>query len=220
MDCLIWLYLLMGQHLHPVRGKDFWTRIELPADIHINIIPPAMDKWNGQCKFWQLAHKIAENTRILFALRTTPMTKIQKCQAELLIGRKLKTIFDSLHPSTLSTSRVEMTDTEDKQGRHFTEGDCIFLCNYVSVVVITKEGLVMYTVQTPESRQIHQHHVDQLSSQWGNVFRCTYQSNWRRNIFFVENQQMQTTDGVPECPCFWGARAGKPLRSSRVFQRP
>ncbi|KAJ8879217.1 hypothetical protein PR048_019823 [Dryococelus australis] len=88
--------------------------------------------------------------RILFELRTTPTTTTQESPAELLMGRKLNTIFDRLHPSTLSTSKVETTDADDdKQGRHFSERDHILLrkCGsgpkYISGELITKEGPVM-----------------------------------------------------------------------------
>ncbi|KAJ8893775.1 hypothetical protein PR048_006375 [Dryococelus australis] len=82
------------------------------------------------------------------------------------MGRKLKTIFDRWHPITLSTSRVETTDTDDKQRRHFTEVDRRLLHNFgsgpkwIPGVVIAKNRPVMYNVQTTETRQIHQHHVD------------------------------------------------------------
>lgn len=102
----------------------------------------------------------------------TPTTTTGTSPAELLMGRRVRTILDSLHPDLTEERRVKQEISyregcEDRGLRQFQENDSVLLRNYnpgprwIPATVIEATGPVSYQART-EDGQIKRCHVDQM----------------------------------------------------------
>ena len=108
-------------------------------------------------------------SRFLFRYRVTPHSTTGLSPAELLMGRRLRTHLDLLHPDT-SRKVIEKQDKlakVTKRCRKFVVGDRLYARNYrgnnkwIPVIVTRILGPVSYQVQT-SSGSTQRRHVDQL----------------------------------------------------------
>lgn len=108
--------------------------------------------------------------RFLLAQHRTPHSATGKSPAEMLMGRRLTTALDHLHPDF----GAEMQEKQEKavsksQGtlRQFTEREAVHMRHYgggpkwVPGAVVEATGPLSYRVQTADG-QVHRRHVDQL----------------------------------------------------------
>lgn len=119
-----------------------------------------------------MATKLA---RFLLSQHILPHSTTGKSPAELLMGRRLHTALDRLHPDL----QTEMVDKQEKQAlrgrqgvREFELQDTVFIRNYLAGpkwlpgVVTEITGPVSYKVRTIDGR-LWKRHVDQIRSrQW------------------------------------------------------
>ena len=108
-------------------------------------------------------------SRFLFRYRVTPHSTTGLSPAELLMGRRLRTHLDLLHPDT-SQKDIEKQDKlakVTKRCRKFVVGDRLYARNYrgnnkwIPVIVTRILGPVSYQIQT-SSGSIQCRCVDQL----------------------------------------------------------
>lgn len=106
--------------------------------------------------------------RFLFKQHTTPHTTTGRTPAELIMGRKLRTMLDMLHPDNINLkdeTREESFVAE--KGRTFYVADAVFFRNYsagpkwLKGIISEIKGPVLYIVRTLDDR-IARRHVDQI----------------------------------------------------------
>ncbi|XP_023243412.1 uncharacterized protein K02A2.6-like [Centruroides sculpturatus] len=99
--------------------------------------------------------------RLLFSLRTTPSSTTGKTAAELLMGRRLRTVYDRLNPHLYKERK------EETRIREFQIGDNInYRCyrdakKWKPGKVTQKTGPYTYMIASPEGT-IERRHIDQL----------------------------------------------------------
>lgn len=105
--------------------------------------------------------------RMLFRQHTTVHAGTAKTPAELLMGRKLRTVLDKMHPYALKSNHREEKEVTKKL-RSFEEGDAVYFRNYNSLGPKWLEGTIEDWV-TPVSYRIRlssgnviKRHIDQL----------------------------------------------------------
>ncbi|XP_033024230.1 uncharacterized protein K02A2.6-like [Lacerta agilis] len=106
--------------------------------------------------------------RMLFLQHATPCTATGKSPAELLLGRRLVTVLDFVHPDRMpSRPAREPPPPEGDRTRHFNPEDLVWVRNYatgpiwVPGVISRATGPVSYHV-TLSQGQVWRRHVDQL----------------------------------------------------------
>ena len=129
---------------------------------------------NGMKKMTEgsLRQKLA---RFLFSYRITPQSTTGVSPAELLMGRKLRSVLDLLNPNV--TDRVESSQSAQKashdkraQSRNFMLGDVVYAHSYgqgsawVKGTIVDASGPHNFTVEVNLSGQLTtwKRHVDQL----------------------------------------------------------
>ena len=129
---------------------------------------------NGMKKMTEgsLRQKLA---RFLFSYRITPQSTTGVSPAELLMGRKLRSVLDLLNPNV--TDRVESSQSAQKashdkraQSRNFMLGDVVYARSYgqgsawVKGTIVDASGPHNFTVEVNLSGQLTtwKRHVDQL----------------------------------------------------------
>ena len=114
----------------------------------------AMKKMDGS-----LHDKLAQ---FLFQYRITPQTTTGRSPAEMLMGRRLRSVLDSAHPDTAQSTR-----NDKKRVRSFQMGEKLFARNYsghplwIPVVVSKITGPLSYRVETTDGITLKRH-TDQL----------------------------------------------------------
>jgi transposase InsO family protein len=111
--------------------------------------------------------------QFLARYRVTPHTTTETSPAELLMGRKLRTTLDLLHPdiSCKVSTKQEKLNKSDKPLRSFNIGDNVFARNYdgkskwLPATVIQITGPRSYHVQT-SSNIVLRRHIDQLRTRY------------------------------------------------------
>jgi len=112
-------------------------------------------------------------SRFLFRYRTTPQTTTGRSPAELLIGRKLRTHLDLLHPDDSEKVRLKQQNQKHyhdsrAKNRAIYIGDLVFVKNFASKgpnwltgCIIDKTGPVSFLVELSDGRIVrrHQDHV-------------------------------------------------------------
>ena len=113
---------------------------------------------------------------VLFNYRLTPHSTTGRSPAEMLMGRKLRSRLDLLHPnlqSKVHKKQERMKEIHDAHAmeRQFKEGDKIYLKNFghgpkwLSGVIQMVTGPVSYTVVTADGRE-HRRHVDHIRTRY------------------------------------------------------
>ncbi|XP_026546054.1 uncharacterized protein K02A2.6-like [Notechis scutatus] len=106
-------------------------------------------------------------SRYLLTQHSTPCTTTNKSPAELLMGRRLRTTLDRLHPHYTPVSPL----ASDSQTREFTQHDLVYARNYsghplwVPGQVVAITGPKSYRVLLDDGR-IWRWHIDQLRRHW------------------------------------------------------
>lgn len=106
--------------------------------------------------------------RFLLKYRVTPHSSTGVSPAELLMGRRLRTQLDLLHPSTSqvvqrSQDRQKMAHDRRAKPKHFTAGDAVYVRNYrqgplwLSGVVVDQEGAVLFRVRLADGSVVRRH---------------------------------------------------------------
>lgn len=109
--------------------------------------------------------------RFLLQYRITPQTTTGQSPAELLMGRRLRTIFDLMHPdlSKKVHTKQDNNTSSRKPVRFFKVGDTLFAKNFsgspkwLPVVVTKVTGPLSYLVETTNGI-VMKRHIDQLRS--------------------------------------------------------
>lgn len=107
--------------------------------------------------------------KLLFHMRTVPSTVTGKTPAELLNGRKFKTLISSMHPDTENIPSEEKgeEDARNRKKKSFIVGDYVLMRLYnvnkkwQRGKVIGRLEPAVYEVQS-EGGAVHRRHVDQL----------------------------------------------------------
>lgn len=105
--------------------------------------------------------------KILFHMRTVPSTVSGKTPAELLNGRKFKTLISSLHPDTEIKTDNEGRKDDGQNKKRFNVGDYVLMRIYNMSQkwqrgrIVSKQEPAVYEVEI-ESGARHRRHVDQL----------------------------------------------------------
>lgn len=100
--------------------------------------------------------------RFLFKQHTTVHRTTCKAPAELLMGRRLRTALDCLHPDDTRPQA-----TESKVPRLFSDGDLVYIRNYstgakwLAAKIIEVTGPVSYLCETANCC-VYRRHVDQI----------------------------------------------------------
>ncbi|CAI5772176.1 Hypothetical predicted protein [Podarcis lilfordi] len=110
----------------------------------------------------------ARIARMLFLQHATPCTATGKSPAELLLGRRLVTVLDYVHPDKMPNHNSRATpQAETDTTRYLAPEDLVWVRNYsrgsrwVAGVVTRASGPVSYYV-TLENGQVWKRHIDQL----------------------------------------------------------
>ncbi|KAL3218077.1 hypothetical protein MRX96_006057 [Rhipicephalus microplus] len=96
----------------------------------------------------------------------TPHTTTGRSPAELLMGRKLSTMLDRLHPDRAPEKSTRLADSPSKP-RTFQPEDPVFARNYaqgplwIPAVISRATGPISYEVTAPDDRVLRRH-MDQL----------------------------------------------------------
>ena len=121
-------------------------------------------------------------SRFLLSYRCLPHTTTGRSPAEMLMGRRLRTQLDSVHPDTaskVSEKQQKQKDYHDKHcaSRSFESGDLVYIStrskDWIDGVIVDKTGPVSYTLELPDGRIIKRH-VDHLRKKLDNS--CVEQS--------------------------------------------
>ena len=106
--------------------------------------------------------------RFLLQYRITPQTTTGQSPAQLLMGRKLRTVLDLIHPDLSKKVQDKQEHTTSRQPiRSFQVGDNLFARNYsgtpcwIPVIVTKVTGPLSYWVETT-SGKVMKRHTDQL----------------------------------------------------------
>ena len=164
---------------------------------------------------------------ILLNYRITPQTTTELSPSQLLMGRKIRTCLDLLHPDTTREiiQKKQQKTTSDKQPREFKAEDHLFAKDFhnpknkwIPVKVVKKTGPVSYEVIT-DNEIILRRHVDHLRKRFSNNtdHAESTDDNWQLPDAFTgdesqDNQTATSEDQPPENP-------PSPRRSTRV-RRP
>ena len=112
--------------------------------------------------------------RFLSRYRVTPHSTTELSPAELLMGRRLRTSLDLLHPDTsCRVADKQNQGVTNKQLRTFSIGDPVFARNFygsskwIPATVVKITGPVSYKVKTA-SNIVLRRHVDQLRFRYSN----------------------------------------------------
>ena len=113
-------------------------------------------------------------SKFLFHYRVTPHTTTGLSPAQLLMGRRLRTSLDLLHPDSVSplaqTKLLQSADT-GRTPRRFKEGDTVFAKGFngqdswIPAVVTKVSGPLSYHLKTNAGVEIRRH-VDHLQSRY------------------------------------------------------
>ncbi|XP_060130523.1 uncharacterized protein K02A2.6-like [Zootoca vivipara] len=110
----------------------------------------------------------ARIARMLFLQHATPCTATGKSPAELLLGRRLVTVLDYVHPDKMPNRNSRATpQAETDTTRYLAPEDLVWVRNYsrgprwVAGVITRASGPVSYYV-TLENGQVWKRHIDQL----------------------------------------------------------
>ncbi|XP_055711433.1 uncharacterized protein K02A2.6-like [Phlebotomus papatasi] len=149
---------------------------------------------------------------LLMNQHTTPHATTGKSPAELLMGRRLKTLLSKVLPDELEEGRKV-----DGQARQFAVGDHVFARNYgsgpkwIAATIVEKTGPVSYQVQL-ESGVLWRRHINQLisrtlgTSAQPNVIQENPQEeivipvpseNFSEEDIETENQEILISDDTP-----------------------
>ena len=107
--------------------------------------------------------------RFLLTYRITPQTSTGLSPSELLMGRRIRTCLDLIHPDTVQKVANKQQDKLKSNGepRKFTPGDELYAKNYsghgkwIPVTVIQTTGPLSYKVRS-QTGHVLRRHVDQL----------------------------------------------------------
>ena len=120
-------------------------------------------------------------TKFLFKYRVTPHTTTGLSPAELLMGRRLRTHLDLLHPDTASRMTKKMErNISGKVPRQFCIGDKVYAKNFygdkwLTAEVIKVSGPLSYQVKSEEG-VILRRHVDHIRKRYPT--ETTTQDDW------------------------------------------
>ena len=119
-------------------------------------------------------------SRFLFWYRNTPQQTTGVSPAELLMGRRLRSALDLVHPdlaSRVAKAQAYQKKTHDKHARfrEFNVGDSVFARNFgrghswVPAVVLARTGPVSWQVEVEETGLRWRRHVDQIRRRYSGV---------------------------------------------------
>ncbi len=140
-------------------------------------------------------------SRFLFQYRSTPQTTTGLAPAEMLLGRKLKSHLDLLHPDVEEKVRVQQGKQKAWHDRHaraqsFQEGETVFVRNFargqrwLPGAIMRKSGPRSCVVRLSDGREVRRHQ-DHLRShpateQWGCVDIIVYVTNKKIKKIYIK----------------------------------
>lgn len=146
--------------------------------------------------------------RFLFRQHTTPHSTTGKTPAEMLMGRRLRTHLDKLHPNSMRENNEYYFD--EAITRTFSIGDMVFIRNYLSgpkwlpATVIEITGPVSYVMELLDGR-IARRHVDQIRdrvipdaqiTQQENIPPLRVENSRPRSPTHMQLMREETTEGA------------------------
>lgn len=109
-------------------------------------------------------------SRFLFKQHSTPHAGTGKTPAELMLGRKLQSPLDKLHPDSHADGYCAFSEPK----RVFSRGDFVYVRNFgvgakwLGARVLQRLGHVMYKVQTSDG-VTHRRHADHVRKAWAST---------------------------------------------------
>ena len=111
--------------------------------------------------------------RLLFRYRITPHATTGVSPSELLMGRRIQSSLDLLHPGVVErVEREQLRQVESKGGQHrtFSIGQAVYVedfsikrnSRWLPAIVISKEGVVMYGCRVLSNGGVCRRHSDHM----------------------------------------------------------
>ncbi len=163
-------------------------------------------------------------SRFLFQYRITPQTTTGLAPAEMLLGRKLKSHLDLLHPDVEEKVRVQQGKQKAWHDRHaraqsFQEGETVFVRNFargqrwLPGAIMRKSGPRSCVVRLSDGREVRRHQ-DHLRShpateQWG----CVDQAGGSDNMGSSGLEEAQSSQQLPPAQSSEEMTVPVPLRA-------
>ena len=169
-------------------------------------------------------------SRFLLNYRVTPQTTTEQSPSQLLMGRRIRTCLDLLHPdSTQDTVKKKQEKIKnDQQPRKFSVGDNLFAKDFhtvhnkwIPVEVVKITGPVSYEVVTENGLRLRRH-VDHLRKRYSNTSEGV-DEDWQLPDAYTDNEDnppavvdADVGDQPPDIP----DHNNQPLRRSTRTHRP
>ena len=142
-------------------------------------------------------------SRFLFAYRNTPQSTTDASPAELLLGRKMRTVLDLVKPDLhkrVESEQDRQKDNHDKHSKHrsFTAGDRVFAKNFtpgsstlwLPGQVLQSTGSLSFKIQLSDGRIITRH-MDHIRQR-------TDRSEIHPEVELTSTMPLTAPDPVPE----------------------
>ena len=130
--------------------------------------------------------------------QVTPHSTTELSPAELLMGRKLRTTLDLMHPDVSRKVTTKLSSSSSRKPPHtFSVGDKVFARNYhgtkiwLPAEIVQVAGPVSYKVKT-SSNLILRRHIDQLRTRYGHSNEDTVTHNDLDNWTFPSSIDSNT----------------------------
>ena len=169
-------------------------------------------------------------SRFLLKYRVTPQTTTEQSPSQLLMGRRIRTCLDLLHPdSTQDTVKKKQEKIKnDQQPRKFSVGDNLFAKDFhtvhnkwIPVEVVKITGPVSYEVVTENGLRLRRH-VDHLRKRYSNTFEGV-DEGWQLPDAYTDNEDNPPAvvdADVGDQPPVIPDHNHQPLRRSTRTHRP
>ena len=140
-------------------------------------------------------------TKFLFKYRVTPQTTTGLSPAQLLMGRRLRTHLDLLHPDTSKNIIEKQQKCVQGKPRKFQIGDKLFARNFrgphwIPVTVTRVTGPLSYQVESDSGIMLRRH-VDHLRTRYSDSPHSAQQSdssdNWAMPDAFTDQSDHPVT---------------------------
>ena len=201
--------------IHHIRTSPYHPSSNGLAERAVQTFKSSLKKLEGNVK-----------TRLFIFLaryRVTPHSTTELSPAELLMGRKLRTTLDLMHPDVSRKVTTKLSSSSSRKSpRTFSVGDKVFARNYhgtkiwLPPEIVQVAGPVSYKVKT-SSNLILRRHIDQLRTRYGHSNEDTVTHNDLDNWNFPSSIDSNTFTPITTLSTNSPPAQSQPVRrSSRV----
>ena len=161
--------------IHHIRTSSYHPSSNGLAERAVQTFKSSLKKLEGNVKIHLFI--------FLARYRVTPHSTTELSPAELLMGRKLRTTLDLMHPDISRKVTTKLSSSSSrKPPPTFSVGDKVFACNYhrtkiwLPAEIVQVAGPVSYKLKA-SSNLILQYHIDQLRTRYGHSNEDTVTHN-------------------------------------------